>query len=127
MRSLNSRSSRACSSGTSSFQRRISIPSDASAGTSMWEKQRALRAESSRASSSAFSRICSAGWPDAFSTGSPVAIRRMRPAIRTPKNSSSPLAKIDENLTRSSSGTFVSSASSRTRSANRSQLFSRSR
>ncbi len=65
--------------------------------------------------------------PMAFSTGRPVAIRRIRPATRTLKNSSMPLAKIDSNRTRSSSGTFGSSASSRTRWLNRSQLSSRSR
>ena len=63
----------------------------------------------------------------AQSTGRPVAMRRMRPAMRTAKNSSSALAKIAANLQRSSRGTFGSSASSRTRWANRSQLSSRSR
>ena len=43
------------------------------------------------------------------------------------KNSSRPLAKMDPNRTRSSSGTSGSSASSRIRSPNRSQLSSRSR
>jgi hypothetical protein len=62
-----------------------------------------------------------------LSTGRPVAIRRIRPATRTMKNSSRLLAKIDRNLTRSSSGRDSSSASSSTRWLNLSQLSSRSK
>jgi hypothetical protein len=62
-----------------------------------------------------------------LSTGRPVAILRIRPATRTMKNSSRLFAKIDRNLTRSSSGSVSSSASSSTRWLNRSQLSSRSK
>ena len=59
-------------------------------------------------------------------TASPVTMRRFRPATRTMKNSSRLLAKIARKFARSSSGTFGSSASSRTRWLNASQLSSRS-
>ena len=62
-----------------------------------------------------------------LSTGRPAAILRIRQATRTMKNSSRLVAKIDRNLTRSSSGTVSSSASSSTRSLNLSQLSSRSK
>ena len=57
----------------------------------------------------------------------PAAIRRLRPATRTMKNSSRLLAKIAAKRTRSSSGWRSSSASSRTRWLKRSQDSSRSR
>ena len=103
------------------------MPSSARSGSSSSVKHRACRWDSSLASSSTCASTASADFPVASSTGSPVAIRRIRPATRTPKNSSSALAKIAANLTRSSSGTRSSSARSSTRWANLSQLSSRSR
>ncbi len=64
--------------------------------------------------------------PDAAVTAMPVAMRRLRPATRTMKNSSRFEAKIARNRTRSSSGRSGSSASSRTRSLNASHEISRS-
>ena len=103
------------------------MPASANAGSNRSAKQCACLFASSRAMPRVFSRIWSGALPLTLSTGRPVAIRRIRPATRTMKNSSRALAKIDSNLTRSSSGTFGSSASSSTRWANRSQLSSRSR
>ena len=85
----------------------------------------------SRLSSRAVSRVCSSTWSAGIpvvtpSTGSPVAIRRIRPATRTMKNSSRLLAKMAMKRTRSSSGMVSSWASSSTRWLNRSQLPSRS-
>ena len=65
--------------------------------------------------------------PELDVTASPVAIRRFRPATRTMKNSSRFEAKIARKLTRSSKKRFGSSANSRTRWLNASQLSSRSR
>ncbi len=123
----NSVCSRACSLSASSDQRTSSMPSDARSGsTSCWNAA-ACRAMSSRDLFqiwSSTSRGCS---PAAERVATPVAIRRLRPATRTMKNSSRLLAKIARNLVRSSNGMSGSSASSRTRSLNASQLRSRSR
>ena len=90
-------------------------------------KQAACRAVSRPARS----RVRFSTWPGSWtltpSTGRPAAMRRIRPATLTMKNSSRLLAKIARNRTRSSSGTLSSSASSSTRWLNRSQLSSRSR
>ena len=65
--------------------------------------------------------------PEAARTATPAAIRRLRPATRTMKNSSRLLVKIARKRTRSSSGSAGSSASSSTRWLKRSQDSSRSR
>ena len=103
------------------------MPSLASSGRMAELKYSACSRLTSRAVSSVFSST----WSGAISvvtpsTGSPVAIRRIRPATRTMKNSSRLLAKMAMNRTRSSSGTVSSWASSSTRWLNRSQLPSRS-
>ena len=67
-----------------------------------------------------------ASGPLAARTATPAAIRRLRPATRTMKNSSRLLAKIARKRARSSSGRSGSSASSRTRWLKRSQESSRS-
>ena len=118
---------RACSFSVSSLQRTRWMPSSASAGaTSSW-KQAACRAMSSRERAQIISRT-SRGWrPEADRVATPVAIRRLRPATRTMKNSSRLLAKIARKFARSRRGVVGSSASSSTRSLNASQLRSRSR
>ena len=83
------------------------MPWSASAGRTALPKHSACRRLSSRAVSRVLARICPGGSPLAPSTGSPVAIRRIRPATRTMKNSSRLLAKMDRNRTRSSSGMRV--------------------
>jgi len=103
------------------------MPSLASSGRTLSLKYSACR----RLSSREVCRVFSSTWSGAISvvtpsTGRPVAIRRIRPATRTMKNSSRLLAKMAMNRTRSSSGTFSSSANSSTRWLNRSQLSSRS-
>src|SRR4029079_14507870 len=65
--------------------------------------------------------------PDAARTAIPAAIRRLRPATRTMKNSSRLLAKNAIDRTRSSRGRLTSSASSSRRRLKRSQERSRSR
>ena len=72
---------------------------------------------------SSWSAVC----PSVPPTGKPAAIRRISPATRTMKNSSRLEAKMARNRARSSSGIWSSSASSRTRWLNRTQLCSRSR
>jgi len=65
--------------------------------------------------------------PDALGVARPAAMRRLRPATRTMKNSSRFDEKIARNFARSSSGTRSSSmASSSTRLLKASQLSSRS-
>ena len=85
------------------------MPSLASAGRIVSAKHAACRALSSRAVCRVFCSTCAAGIRRLVtpSTGSPVAIRRIRPATRTMKNSSRLLAKMARNRTRSSSGTVV--------------------
>ena len=65
--------------------------------------------------------------PDAARTAIPAAIRRLRPATRTMKNSSRLLAKNAIDRTRSSRGRLTSSAISSRRRLKRSQESSRSR
>ncbi len=123
----NSVKRRACSFSVRSGQRIRWMPSSASAGEMSCWKQAACRAMSSRERvqmRSSTSRGCR---PEAERVATPVAIRRLRPATRTMKNSSRLLAKIARKLARSSSGVVGSSASSSTRSLKASQLRSRSR
>src|ERR1700744_1466200 len=127
MRSRNSSRRLSRSSLDSSFQRRISMPWAFSAGETCSLKQAACRAVSRPARSSVRFSTWPGSWTLNPSTGRPAAIRRIRPATRTMKNSSRLLAKMARKRTRSSSGTASSSASSRTRWLNRSQLSSRSR
>lgn len=123
----NSVASRACSLPVSSAQRMTWMPSSASCGATSFWKQAACRAMSSRDRVSIRSST-SRGWrPEAARVATPVAIRRLRPATRTMKNSSRLLANIARKFARSRSGVVGSSASSSTRSLNASQLRSRSR
>ena len=73
-------------------------------------------------------RVVDLAWsrPLAARTAIPAAMRRLRPATRTMKNSSRLEAKIARNLARSSSGRSSFSESSSTRWLNASQLSSRS-
>ncbi len=103
------------------------MPSRRRAGWICSVKHAACRAVSRPARSSVRFSTWPGRWTLTPSTGSPAAIRRMRPATLTMKNSSRLLAKMARNLTRSSNGTVSSSASSSTRWLNRSQLSSRSR
>lgn len=95
---------RACSFSASSLQRTRWMPSSARPGaTSSW-KQAAWRAMSSRERAQIMSRT-SRGWrPEAERVATPVAMRRLRPATRTMKNSSRLLAKIARKLARSRRG-----------------------
>ena len=119
--------SRSCSLSPSSSQRTSVMPSCASAGCTCSANTAAWRAVSLCASSLIASRTCRGDSPDAAVTAMPVAMRRLRPATRTMKNSSRLDAKIARNRTRSSSGMSASSASSSTRWLNASQESSRSR
>ena len=80
-------------------------PRSASAGHDLVAEQRARAAPSARRGSL---QICSStsrgSSPVAAGTATPAAIRRLRPATRTMKNSSRLRAKIARNRTRSSSG-----------------------
>ena len=81
------------------------MPSLLSAGCTEAAKASECRSASSRAVCRVFCRISLDVRPLVLSTGSPAAIRRIRPATRTMKNSSRLLAKMARNRTRSSSGT----------------------
>ncbi|MNW53526.1 hypothetical protein D3C74_310910 [compost metagenome] len=85
---------RSCSRVSSSSQRSSEMPSVASAGCTWSANTAAWRAMSSCARS----LIASSTWrgvsPEAAVTASPVAMRRLRPATRTMKNSSRFDAKI---------------------------------
>src|SRR4051794_36816817 len=119
--------SRSCSTWSSSSHRTTVMPSEASNGrTSRWNTWacRSIRSWARTPISSSTSRGSS---PDAERTAIPVAMRRLRPATRTMKNSSRLLAKMATNRTRSSSGSPSSCASWSTRWLNCSQLASRSR
>ncbi len=94
----------------------------------IWSAKTAACLLASRpASVRVFFSSCSGVQPMAFWTGKPAAIRRTRPAILTWKNSSRLEAKMARKRTRSSRGIWSSSASSRTRWLNWTQLYSRSR
>ena len=110
-----------------SSQRTIAMPASASSGQ-IWSWKTAV-CRSARSSATVAIRVsASLGFsPPAVRSSRPVAIRRLSPATRTRKNSSRLLAKMARKRTRSSSGTEESSASSRTRSLNWSQLSSRLR
>ncbi len=102
------------------------MPSWDSAGTRLSPKARAWRSISSWVRVQ-IARVTSRGIrPDAARTATPAAMRRLRPATRTMKNSSRLLAKIARKRARSSSGRLSSSASSSTRWLNRSHDSSRS-
>jgi hypothetical protein len=79
---------RSCSSGESSSQRTIVMPSVARAGRTWSRYTRACIDISSDATSEICSSTSRGSRPDADRTAMPVAIRRLRPATRTMKNSS---------------------------------------
>ena len=116
-----------CSSRSRSAHRTSSMPLSDSEGTRSSRNSCACRSLSSRDLVQISSRISRGSRPDAARTATPAAIRRLRPATRTMKNSSRLLVKIAANRTRSRSGSWRSSASSRTRWLSRSQDSSRSR
>ena len=90
-------------------------------------KSAACRPLSSRVSCQMASSTSRGSRPETARTANPAAIRRFSPATRTMKNSSRLLVKIARNLTRSSSGSAGSSASSSTRRLKCSHDSSRSR
>ena len=126
-RSLNSFLQAFCSSRVRSAHRSSSMSSLASAGTISSRNSRACRAISTGVSRQICSRTSRGNSLDADGTATPAAIRRLRPATRTMKNSSRFDAKMARNRTRSSSGTVGSSASSSTRVLKCSHDTSRSR
>ena len=126
-RFLNSRLHCFCSSGVRSFHRSSSMSSLASAGTISSRNSLACRAISADVVDQICSSTSRGSSPEAAGTATPAAMRRLRPATRTMKNSSRFEAKIARNRTRSSSGSAGSSASSSTRVLKRSQDSSRSR
>ena len=115
--------------------RRGSARPSAAARCPPWRARgRSRRGTAPRAAASAptvVRQICSStsrgSRPEAAGTATPAAMRRLRPATRTMKNSSRLVAKIARNRTRSSSGRSVSSASSSTRVLKCSHDSSRSR
>ena len=126
-RSLNSFLHSFCSSRFRSSQRTTSMFSLPSAGTISSRNSVAWRSISTDVLLQIFSSTSRGSSPDAAGTATPAAMRRLRPATRTMKNSSRLFAKIARNRTRSSSGRSGSSASSRTRSLKCSHDSSRSR
>ena len=103
------------------------MSSAARAGTISSRNSRAWRSISADVVLQICSSTSRGSSPDAAGTATPAAIRRLRPATRTMKNSSRFEAKIARNRTRSSSGSDGSSASSSTRVLKCSQDTSRSR
>ena len=116
-----------CSSRVRSSQRTSSMFSFARLGTITSRNSAACRASSTDVVPQMCSSTSRGSSPDVVGTASPAAIRRLRPATRTMKNSSRFEAKMARNRTRSSSGRPASSASSRTRVLKCSHDISRSR
>src|SRR5918996_2171856 len=127
IRSPNSTRIRVCSASSRSSHREISMPSLPRAGSTSWWKPFACRVMSSRVRASVPSCTSRGSSPLAAGTATPAAIRRLRPATLTMKNSSRLLEKIARNLALSSRGRSGSSASSSTRVLKASQDSSRSR
>src|SRR4051794_31244980 len=119
--------SRSCSASGSSPQWTRLIPASSRAGSTRSRYVEACAACNSWARREIPPRTSRGSRPLAAVTARPVAMRRLRPATRTMKNSSRLLAKIARNRVRSSSGILGSRASSSTRSLNASHDSSRSR
>ena len=105
----------------------MSIPASLSAGTSSRLQSLDWRAVSASVRSRIAASVVVGVRPSAERTGTPAASWPMSPATRTMKNSSRFDEKIEQNFTRSSSGTESSAASSSTRALNSSQESSRLR
>ncbi len=125
--SMNQRCSSCCARVSSSSQVVSRICSSSRAGRTCSAKTFAWRSCSACASLRIISSWSIGLMPAAEGTARPVAMRRLRPATRTMKNSSRFEAKIERKLTRSSRCRSGSSASSSTRALKCSQLSSRSR
>ena len=101
------RSRRSCSRSASSRSAHVSMwmPASSSAGLTRSRNASAWRSCSSWAFALMSASTSCGGVPMLVGTARPVAMRRLRPATRTMKNSSRLLAKIARKLARSSSGT----------------------
>ena len=126
-----SRSKRSASSASSfseqSAMRPITIPSAASAGRSSRFQTFACSVVCASTRSRISESACCGVRPSGERTVKPEAACSMRPPTRTAKNSSRFVEKIEQNLTRSRSGTSGSATSSRTRALKSSQDSSRLR
>src|SRR4051812_35314776 len=109
--------SSSCSSRSSSAIWVTTIRSAASAGRRSSFQMRDCRSLSSSARSCASASACRGVRPSGDCVDTPADASPIRPATRTMKNSSSINEKIEQNLTRSSSGSVGSAASSSTRAS----------